>query len=672
MGVEESFAERARRKRRERRLNWTAEEERAWLEAHPDDEPVLDVATPVPPDQGWDASLIPDVEQSEQSAESAEIDNFLDRLDIIDAYNRWSGKGVVSNPGNRREGVMIRCPDPAHPDHNPSAWINLDEQVYVCGGCGMQGGDKFMIAALHFGIGMPIPPDKFPELKKQMAEDLGYQVRKVGQKQYVQPMEREEPEPQPEQPAADPTPKTFAFPTTGTAADPMSQPPASAPVATVHSIVPEPDESDDAPPMPVLHWEPMIQEGTFLDSWMRDVVDYLPNEYYFFLGLMAIGLAVKNRGVVYDQPTVKGNLFICLTGPTGIGKSRTAVKLKSLLREALPSGDQGTGVKLLETPASGEALIDMFSEVDKQIVTAPTGETIEVIERLRVAGMVEFKELSELVSKSSRIGSTMKPILIEMFDASEEVSNTSRTHGQSIAREPFASLLSTTQPASIRNLLVSNDAESGFLNRWIFVGGTARKPDPFAITEFDPTPSVEQLKKIDRRFAHITQDDSAVRIHFDDDAKDLFREYFNSVIWPLKETEGTDLFSRIDLMIKKFAFLLAMDRGLKQIDQLCVRDAISLWEYAKQMYELIGSEIGIGEFDYCKRAVIKTINGFTERQKGKGPKPRQLVAAMNRDTRFPSDLIEKVVSHMVRMGEIEEASVQSPDGTVTMRYRLAS
>lgn len=697
----ESFTERARRKRREALANWTVDDERQWLADHPEDEPVLDVgpAEGAEPEREWDATLIPDIEV-ERSAQDREIDNFLDTINIVDAYNKWAGKGTVHNPGNKREGVMVRCPNPSHPDQNPSAWLNLDEQVYVCGGCGMEGGDKFHIAAYALGVGVPIPTSKFPELKKRMAESMGFQVKQIGTKQYVERMEVEqEDEPakpvepveqpvaddktepkSPEQPTSPPKePLKSRFPNKPQTEDqgevPADPAPAQAPdpapttIATVHPITPQAGD-EDAPSvrMPSFDYKGMLHPDTFLSRWMESAAtDHMPDEYYFWLGMVALGLAVKDRAVLDDTPPVKANMYVCLTGATGIGKSRTTQKLKALLREALPQGDEGAGVRLLPSPASAEALIDCFNVFDRDVATLPSGETQEIIIRHKIAGLVDFNELSVLIGRSSRVGSTLKPTLLEFFDAYGDVTNTSRTHGTVEAREPFASIIATTQPGSIRELLVDNDAESGFLNRWIFVGGVAETPNFFQKGGFDPAFPADKLKTIANRYNHVAQDDPPIKYEFEPDAERHAEEYLQSVLWPVKQTEGNDLLSRSDLMVKKFAFLFAIDRELAKVDLKCVTDAISLWEYMTRMYELIGAEIGVGEFDYCKRAIFKAIDGFVQRQ-GKGPKPKQLIAAMNRDTRFGSDLIEKVLNTMVRMGEVEETSSQTPDGSVVVRY----
>jgi putative DNA primase/helicase len=106
---------------------------------------------------------------SRNGASGDAVDQFLDGIDILDAYRRWCGK-MEPEVGGKHEGIMISCPNPAHLDTHPSAWVNVDSQVYFCGVC-QAGGDKFDIAGYHFALD---PRTQFPQLKRAMANDCGF------------------------------------------------------------------------------------------------------------------------------------------------------------------------------------------------------------------------------------------------------------------------------------------------------------------------------------------------------------------------------------------------------------------------------------------------------------------------------------------------------------------
>lgn len=146
------------------------------------------LATPKPETQApmeFDADLIPDVGTSsyQPRQEDLDIDAILAGIDVVDAYEKWCGKSVPKRTKSG-ESIMISCPNPDHPDKNPSAWMNSDKGVYSCGGCSFSGGDKYDIAAWHFGY--PVPNYKtdgsFPKLRRDMAESMGHAIsRDVGE-----------------------------------------------------------------------------------------------------------------------------------------------------------------------------------------------------------------------------------------------------------------------------------------------------------------------------------------------------------------------------------------------------------------------------------------------------------------------------------------------------------
>lgn len=103
-----------------------------------------------------------------------EIDEFLERIDIITAYNSFVvGKGTAKATG--RGETKVRCPSLDHEDKNPSASINTDKQVWSCYSCS-KGGDVYTLAAAALGMDHRT---QFPELKREMARRLGHTPRAV-------------------------------------------------------------------------------------------------------------------------------------------------------------------------------------------------------------------------------------------------------------------------------------------------------------------------------------------------------------------------------------------------------------------------------------------------------------------------------------------------------------
>ncbi len=272
-------------------------------------------ASSAPATPEWDPDLIPDPGSAPRSAEDDAIDTVVNGVDIITAYTKWCGK-MTPEPGGRSESVMISCPKPDHPDKNPSAWLNLDKGTWFCGGC-QEGGDKFHIAGYYFDIDAH-DRSKFPELRRRMAEDLGYTVRRtVGGQEYIE-------------------------------------------VVAAYPELPNDAVRDDAPDVTewdeevreqarlAIDWRALLPADTFLRRWMETVtVDELPEEYHLWLGLQMVGLAAGDSAVLMERNPIKGNLFLCLFGSTGVGKSKAVRSQALLLREALPYDDDdinNTGV----------------------------------------------------------------------------------------------------------------------------------------------------------------------------------------------------------------------------------------------------------------------------------------------------------------------------------------
>lgn len=636
-----------------------------------------------PPPVEHDEDVIPEVEYDRSDAD-VEIDRVIDGIDIIDAYAKWCGK-MTPKVGNKRESIMISCPNPDHPDKNPSAWINLDKGTWFCGSCD-EGGDKFDLAAIHFGIDDYKSGRNFPLLRQRIAEEEGYVVmRTAGGTEYLEKATIED-EPEPVgQPDATPMP-----PSDELAAEPDPEPSSLAarikkgheriaaeraaaasrlgvldPDRPVLTIVPDAESVPDEEVLdyPVINWRRMLTGDTFLSRWMESTSrDDVTEEFYFWLGMQALGLAAGRDIYLADSPPVYANLFVCLFGPSGDGKSRSIGPLLRLLDDAMPydpMDEFSKGVYLVPTPGSAESLVDSFS---KPIYDPADPKKISM--HAPVRGLVRMDELSTLTGRSARAGSVMKPTLMEFFDCYRRVELKTRGAGHVIAAEPFASLVTTTQPRAIRELVSQTDADSGFLNRWIFASGEGKKRNSFGRTPISTDRCIEPLRAV-RSWAATTE-----QVTLSDEALDVWDGFFHDTVIPARKADDSDLLTRSDLHLKKIMLLLALDRAEEVISITTMMDALSMWDYLNRSYEMLGGHIGMGPFEDARRVILDAIVAH-EKRSGKGMTTRELGRVLERK-HVPIDVAYKLLPMMVSLEQISEELVKPTRGPTTTRYRVAS
>lgn len=589
----------------------------------------------------FDPDLLIDIEPYARSDDDLAIDGVLDKLGVLDAYNRWTGKGTV-DAGGRRESIMIRCPRPDHEDKTPSAWANTDTQVWHCGACN-EGGDKFDIAAWRFGF--PVPGYKsgktFPELRRKMAEDLGYIVRRTPSgTEYV---EKLAPEMVPDIPSR---------------SDVCVDEDSLAPIITMPG--PHTDEVEDT--SGYIDWRSLVPYNTFLREWMQVTTAMdVPDEYLFWNGIAATNFAAGNDVVMPDRNPVKSNIFTCLFGSSGSGKSLSLVPLTELLRQALPydrDDPDSSGTMVDSTPSSAEALIDSFS---KELLDP--ADPKKRLGYVSVRGLVQYNELSDLLGKSGRMGSVLKPTLMAFYDAHGNVTMRSRGAGYVHAERPFCQAITTTQVRSAADLLRDADADSGFLNRWVFVTCTA-KPRVSMSSPLDVSSLVKPLRTV-RAWASRGR-----TIKFDAAGSKRFDEWFHGEYLPRVTGEHEEiLLQRCDLLMKKLIVSFCTNRMTDVATEEIVGEALSLWRYLQSGYGVLRRRLGVVETHEVGEAVIKALREF--HAIGVMPTVRDLHSRKLK-TRFKDkDIIIRALTQMKILGEIEELITQHPKNkTVVTRYRL--
>lgn len=595
-----------------------------------------------------EADLIPDVEV-ETAYQPDELTAPLDQLDILDAYRQWCGKSNP-DPGTKRESIMISCPMPDHPDKTPSAWVNLDKQVWYCGAC-ERGGDKYDIAAIHFGMGLDTyKKSSFPELRRLMGADLGYHVATIAGREYFLPEDTVTPEDKNEEtPAPTITVKYM-------------------PAAMGHN------QKEFAPAVEI-PWRDIVPANTFLYEFIDacSVTD-LPEEYFFWLGLMAVGFAAANNVTLHDDPPIQANLFVTLLGASGIGKTRSIYFLNELLRDVFPYDEDdpaNRGVLFSASPGSAEALIDTFIRYEYD-----GSEPDKIVGRLPVRGLVTFPEFSLLVSKASRTGSALKPVLIELYDAAGPVGTRSRGAGTTRVEhgDYFCQILSTTQPQVIRELLNRSDAHSGFANRWIFATGV-RKPlhawgGGRPVDLRSATLSARTLKTWANKTRLVAPSEPA---------KKTWSEFFRAYLEPIRVEENKlTLLTRSDLMLKKLILLFAVNEQTEIVNPELIERVFKVWPniaatsgYLIEEIKRSSAEQPPGSGDFAEE-LLGAIERHSE-SVGRPPSRRDILRLLpERYQRHPNE-IAKSLKVLLELGMIEEIiSPAGKRGRPTIRYRITA
>lgn len=616
----------------------------------------------------------------ESDYEPDPFDEVLGNLSIIVAYEKWCGKSRPAPRPGQTESIMVSCPTPAHRDANPSAWLNTQSNTWFCGGCQL-GGDTYDIASMYFDIPDYKSGINFGKLRRAMAESLGYGVAKVGKKDV--PYLKVVPDPEPPSEAASeapsgPVPTPVPTPVVEIAATP-DVPAGNVKPLGVPSLPPQvgggqTNETIDAELaevielsageqviFPTLDWKKIVTPGTFLDEYMAATkIDDIAEEYHFWNALVALGLSIGRDVYLRDSPNVYGNLFVCLLGLTGDGKSRSMRHLRTVLADALPFDagvDYPRGVNLVPTPSSAEALISMFTHP----IMDPTTQKL-IVDYAPVRGLVEFGELAELTGKASRMGSVLKPTLIDFYDMKHTVATHSVTNGIKRAREPYLSVSSSTQPESLKTILHNTDKTSGFLNRWVFASGKPKVRSFFQEDIVELSSATDALKKV-----HGWAGFGNKEVCVEEMAIELMEEFYHDHLADLVAQEGSGMLSRLPLLYKKLLLLLAANEHSLVVTAEMATKVISMHQYSVEAYGIPTKNIGADDLTNVYNELSAAIRRMTKGDHGPTFNQLQRLLAPRG---FPIALVDRAFKILENTNEIEVyAMTNNGRGRPVQRYR---
>lgn len=633
------------------------------------------------PQPEWATSLqLPDLGSQDQSEDDKELDRIIDGIDCITAYNKWIHKSHAV--GGKKDGNMVSCPNPDHPDKNPSAWINTDNNTWFCASCD-EGGDAYDLAAIHFGY--PKPGYKsgqlFHKLRQEMAESFGWRFKKVpgGEIIYKEAPEQPSPPPVVQPPGATPIsgdsilgsePGLKVSPPPDQASQQGSGNTEEGTEEEFSENVSEMWADDDIEEIvvyPVIKWQQLIPEDTFLHEYIRSCSgDDSPEEYHFWHGLLALGSVVGRKVTLDDHRPVYANLMVCLLGATGAGKSRSRGWLDACLKAASPYHEDGTGTtgtKIIAVPGSGEYLVKTFSYEGKD-----PGNGKSSLGYQPVNGIVDFDEMSALLARTNREGSTLKSTIMALADARDTVSVGSLTRGDYIASQPYCSITASTQPKAIRTLVTRTDTGSGFLNRWVFAGGMSKETEALggshSDTVIDLAKAIELLKNV-RGWGALERS-----LTLEPDAYETYVTYFANILDPAKKNDDTDLLKRIDLVSKKLMLLLTINKKRNTVDKQTVLAMMDIIAYVVDCFGILNNNIGLTVMQDVSNDIQRVVSNHQEKT-GRGASPRDISRYLARKN-YSLEQIKKALDVMTGLDLVElvPKTQGSHLGRPTIRYQV--
>ncbi len=584
-----------------------------------------------------------DVAEHIQSADQ-QIEALVKGIDILQAYDMWIGKMKPSpSPGSSE--VFISCPLPGHEDKNPSACANTDTNLWMCYRC-QQGGDILDLAAIRYDMPDYKAGQNFHNLYRKIAEnDFGWTFEnengfQVGsspedqQKKYEAAQQQlEEQRAQLKQQQGELPPKNVID------------------IETGEEVI-DLDDEDDYEDLPKLDWRPIVKEGTFLDEYMKSCcVDHFPEEFHFWNGLQAIGLAIGRHATINETLKPYGNLFLCHLGVPGLGKSGSVRAMEVVVREALPfDADKPDpfGAHVMSGLSSGEQLVEEFVGLHQ------TGPNAVPLNLGNIKGLAVYDEFTDLAGRASRLGNIIKPKLQEFYDCKDRIENRSKTGGRTIALNPFLCFSTSVQPDIIRNVLSKDDANSGFLSRFIFVTGTRKKPPAINRLSYNFDMPIMMLKLV-HAWA-LGRDDSSLEIQgrlldYSEEAEGPWTNFHDNVIDKLVEN-GPNISVRLGIAMRKLILLLSANAKEETISLDTVERAMKLWDYLVESYVAVDRRVSKSLITQAEDDILKTIRNI-HINKGAGHVTVSQILEIKK-RKYTRTQIEQAINTLVRLDEISE------------------
>jgi hypothetical protein len=289
-----------------------------------------------------------------------------------------------------------------------------------------------------------------------------------------------------------------------------------------------------------------------------------PDQFHLGASLtLAAAMSGKRIANKYNSGRLFPNLYTVLIGRTGFARKDTAIDRAMELPYNCPPH------KIIQPPYG------IFYNV-----SSSEGLMQSLKDNPNAVGRIT--ELTAVLTNAKRKGTrTIIDSLIHAYDAMMPLQNNSKINPV-VVNDYYLNLIAATQPGRLANEMTTEEIESGFANRWLFIFGTGK--EPMAITDdVDSRRAGDLYLKL---WDAITAQHDGTVVDLDPPAKSLWTEWY---LAEQKEIRGDDDEDRADMrarhatLIRKVALLYAITDASSVITEThlqCAMDFVA-WTWGE-------------------------------------------------------------------------------------------
>lgn len=303
-----------------------------------------------------------------------------------------------------------------------------------------------------------------------------------------------------------------------------------------------------------------------------------PDQFHLGASLV-LASAMTNRRVVhsYNSEALGTNVFVALIGRTGTTYKDTSMKraLEQFPHNCPPNRVVHPEFQFLRDISSQQGLIKNLSE--------------------KTNAVLKMSELTTMLRNAKRKGTeTIIDALITAWDGGVLENN---SKGEPASADAYQlNVIAATQPGRLANEMTSEEIESGFANRWIYIFGSGKPP--IAITEELNRPEAGRLYL--ELFDHIDRYRRGTVLKLNERSKELWIDWFTKDQASIREDgdeDRADMRARHANLIRKIALIYAISDGASEIDDRHLQPAIEfiawMWGEVKAVMRSWGASMDI-------------------------------------------------------------------------------